>query len=349
MEERILKIAACFCVVLAVVACGSMFFMPKVHAITLEWNLDTEDGFFASGGESLGLSAINTDIENKDFPQQLRIKLPEGCDAQSVEIEQNYVTQTVDIMIPAESGEFLYDKPLVGSAANINDVVMDYAGGKAVIEIVLDKVLEVEKTCEGNYLYLDFISPHEIYDKVVVIDAGHGGNMPGAIKQGIYEKDIDLEIVKQLKEILDTDENIGVYYTRLDDSNPSYDERVGLANKAEADLFISIHNNSTTGSRLSKINGTQVMYDEEKEDAVSKDFARICLEEVTAACGSKDKGLVKGNDIYIIRTSEVPVALIEVGFMTNGEELAKLNSPDYQKQVAEGIYQAILRAFDEGY
>ena len=57
----------------------------------------------------------------------------------------------------------------------------------------------------------------------------------------------------------------------------------------------------------------------------------------------------KGNDIYIIRTSEVPVALIEVGFMTNGEELAKLNSPDYQKQVAEGIYQAILRAFDEGY
>ena len=152
-----------------------------------------------------------------------------------------------------------------------------------------------------------------------------------------------------MKEILDTDEKIGVYYTRLDDSNPSYDERVGLANKAEADLFISIHNNSTTGSRLSKINGTQVMYDEEKEDAVSKDFARICLEEVTAACGSKDKGLVKGNDIYIIRTSEVPVALIEVGFMTNGEELAKLNSPDYQKQVAEGIYQAILRAFDEGY
>ena len=76
----------------------------------------------------------------------------------------------------------------------------------------------------------------------------------------------------------------------------------------------------------------------------------VCMLAVMmTACGSKDKGLVKGNDIYIIRTSEVPVALIEVGFMTNGEELAKLNSPDYQKQVAEGIYQAILRAFDEGY
>lgn len=66
-------------------------------------------------------------------------------------------------------------------------------------------------------------------------------------------------------------------------------------------------------------------------------------------CGSVDKGLVAGNDIFIIRTAAVPVALIEVGFMTNEEELTKLNSNDYQKKVAEGIYQAILRAFEEGY
>lgn len=342
MNEKVLKIAACFSVVLAIVACGSMFYMPKVHAITLK-------SLFASGGENVGISAINTDAENKNFLQQLRVELPSGCDAESVEIEQNYVTQTVDIIVPTENADFLYGKPLVGSTANIDNVVMDYAGGKAVIEIVLDKVLEVQKTCEGHYLYLDFVSPHDIYDKVVVIDAGHGGKMPGAIQQGIYEKDIDLEIVNQLKEIIDKNENIGVYYTRLDDTNPSYDERVELANKAEADLFISIHNNSTTGSRLSKINGTQVMYDEEKDDAASKDFANICLEEVTVSCESKDKGLVKGNDIYIIRASKVPVALIEVGFMTNKEELEKLNSQDYQKQAAEGIYHAILRAFDEGY
>ena len=89
------------------------------------------------------------------------------------------------------------------------------------------------------------------------------------------------------------------------------------------------------------------MYDETSE--ASKNFAEICLEEVTGQIGSRNKGLVEGDSIYIIRTSEVPVALIEVGFMTNQEELDRLNSTDYQREVAQGIYNAILRAFEEGY
>ena len=60
-------------------------------------------------------------------------------------------------------------------------------------------------------------------------------------------------------------------------------------------------------------------------------------------------GLVEGDEIYIIRTSEVPVALIEVGFMTNQEELNLLNSTDYQKKAAEGVYDAVLDAFAKGY
>ncbi len=74
---------------------------------------------------------------------------------------------------------------------------------------------------------------------------------------------------------------------------------------------------------MSGTSGTQVMYDETSE--ASRQFAQICLEEVTGRIGSRDKGLVEGDSIYIIRTSEVPVALIEVGFMTNKDELEKLN------------------------
>ena len=180
------------------------------------------------------------------------------------------------------------------------------------------------------------------------IDAGHGGRAVGANKQGINEKDIDLAIVLKLKEIFDnSDQNIGVYYTRTDDSNPTFDQRVQLANKSDADLFISIHNNSTRSGRMSGTSGTQVMYDETSE--ASRQFAQICLEEVTGRIGSRDKGLVEGDSIYIIRTSEVPVALIEVGFMTNKDELEKLNSDAYQRETAEGVYQAVLRAFEEGY
>lgn len=349
MEERVLKISAWVCMILAVITCASLYYLPRLHGISLTFGQEDFERFLMEGGERVGINAINTDEENINFSQQLRVALPTGCDAKDVEVKQDYLTQTVDIIIPTEDPSFLNGTPLVGNSRNINDVVMDFAGGKAVIEIVLDKVLETEKTCAGQYLYLDFTSPHEIYDKVVVIDAGHGGNQPGAAKQGIREKDIDLEIVSELKKLLDTEEKIGVYYTRLDDSNPSLDTRVGLANNAEADLFVSIHNNSTRSGSMSKVHGTQVMYDEEKEAHDSKNFAQICLEEVTASCGSEDKGLVEGNNIFIIRNSQVPVALIEVGFMTNLEELEKLNSKEYQKKVAEGIHQAILRAFDEGY
>ena len=65
--------------------------------------------------------------------------------------------------------------------------------------------------------------------------------------------------------------------------------------------------------------------------------------------GSANKGLVTGNEMYIIRNSEAPVALLEVGFMTNYEELNLLCSEEYQIRVAQGIYNAVMRAFAEGY
>ena len=92
------------------------------------------------------------------------------------------------------------------------------------------------------------------------------------------------------------------------------------------------------------------MYSEsDTKELGSKAFAQICLDHVTEALKSRDKGLVEGDEIYIIRTSEVPVALIEVGFMTNQEELNLLNSTDYQKKAAEGVYDAVLDAFAKGY
>jgi N-acetylmuramoyl-L-alanine amidase len=78
-------------------------------------------------------------------------------------------------------------------------------------------------------------------------------------------------------------------------------------------------------------------------------FAEICQSNVAGILGSKDLGLVPGDRIYIVRTSEVPVALIEVGYITNRKELANLASEDYQELAAQGIYNAIFEAFEKGY
>lgn len=340
MQEKILKISTVILTLTTVAAIIVLGQFPRVKAEKTQSQM--------SGLEKLDYDTAKAQQEEISFSQQLRLELPKGITEADISIENNYVKQLITITIPETGKDYFDSHPLLGRSDHIDELYME----KGVIDITMDAVYEVESTVADGFLYLDFRTPQEIYDKVVVIDAGHGGKAPGAIKQGVQEKDLNLGILLKLKELLDqNDKNIGVYYTRTEDNNPTFEQRAQLANKSNANLFISIHNNSTTDGVMSGYNGTEVMYDEAKseEGLSSKHLAEICLEETTAVLGSKNNGLSLGNSIYIIRSSQVPVALIEVGFMTNQEELDKLKSEEYQQQAAQGIYNAIIRALDEGY
>ena len=342
MEEKILKISSMVLTVTILAAAVVLGHFSAVHRKEAKHEQ-------MSGLQMLAYYTQQAEEEeNVVFRQQLRIELPRGMTEDEVSIENDYVKQLITIRIPDVGKDYFVSHPLLGRSNHINDLYME----NGVIEITMDSVFEVKSSVEDGYLYMDFLTPQQVYDKVVVIDAGHGGGAPGAIKQNIMEKDINLAIVTQLKALLDeNDQNIGVYYTRTEDVNPTFEQRAQLGGKVKANLFISIHSNSTVDGQMSDYNGTEVMYDELKseEGLSSKHLAQICLEETTKAMGSQNNGLTHGNSIYIIRNSEVPVALIEVGFMTNQEELNKLNSTEYQKLAAQGVYNAILRALDEGY
>ena len=356
MEGRVVRITTVFMVIFTIVAGVTLFFLPELHAsqiAVLEEQVISER-------DKDNAEVVNVDMDGQagmeeaiDFPQQLRIALPEGVGEQNVTITNQYLTQTVDIVFPETDENYLYNHPIMGRSNNIDNLTFESEKDRGIIEITLDKVFEIQPTFADGYLYIDFLAPHDIYDKVVVIDAGHGGRMPGATIQNKCEKDIDLAIVQQLKQIFEENPNdkIGVYYTRMDDSNPSFEQRVGLANKADADIFISVHNNATVSGKMSSVNGTAVMYDELKEETPNgtKALAQICVDEVSGVLGSRNRGVINGNEIYIIRNSEVPVALIEVGFMTNQTELNNLTSEEYQRKAAQGIYNAIMRAFNEGF
>lgn len=358
MEKRVVKIVTVFMIIFTGIVGVGLLFLPALHASEVgsgEEQQNTEDIPVAENKNVVDLDEPQPAEEQQaeGFSQQLRIALPQGVTQEQVSITEQYISQTIDIVLPGADKDYLYHYPIVGRSDNIDNLTFESENGQGIIEITLDQVLEYQQTFEDGYLYMDFISPHDIYDKVVVIDAGHGGTMPGATIGGSCEKDIDLAIVLQLKQIFLENPNsgIGVYYTREDDTNPSFEQRVGLANKADADLFISVHNNSTVSGKMSSINGTAVMYDELKEDDghSTKELAQICVDEVSGMLGSRNRGIISGNEIYIIRNSEVPVALIEVGFMTNEAELDALNSTAYQREAAQGIYNAIQRAFAEGF
>ena len=359
MEEKVIKIAAGIMGIMSMVIVCALFYFPTLHiwaeeTAQLDAQQKAEQQDKMNGLQMLQYNTANVEQETEiAFTQQLRIEVPQGSSVDKVKVTDDYLTQTITIEIPDADENYLYDYPMVGKSTNIDNLTYESQEQDGIIEITMDKVVEVETTKDEQYVYLDFLTPHEVYDKVIVVDAGHGSKDPGASKQGISEKDIDLAILLELKKLFDaeSDGTIGVYYTRTEDANPSLSQRVELANKAEADLFVSIHNNSTKSGRMSSINGTAVMYDEAKatEEKGSMQFANICLEELLASLGSNSKGLVAGNDIYIIRSAEMPVALVEVGFMTNQDELDSLKDAQYQQKAAEGIYRALHRALEEGY
>ncbi len=355
MDERVLKIITVACGMLSLVVCTAFYFFPDIHAHAVQ----VQEERAAEEAAAAVFTEIDSQIDpvpdeavdaDQGMPGQLRIQLPEDLNQEDITIENDYLNQTVYVRFPDGIKDYFSKYRMQGSCDHIQQLSYYCEEGYGVISLGLDSVYELRQEYEGDSLYLSFLNPHDVYDKVVVVDAGHGGRASGAVKLGISEKDIDLKIVLELQRIMEENaENIGVYYTRTDDSNPTLDQRVRLANKVKADLFVSVHNNASRNGNFSSLNGTQVLYNEEDETGLSKAFAQICLDEVTEAAESRKIGLLEGSGIYIIRNSEVPAALIEVGFMTNREELEKLNTQEYQQIAAEGIYQAILQAFEKGY
>lgn len=290
------------------------------------------------------------EIVIKDYMDKLNIQLPEGVHGGQVSISNDYLNQIVTVRFAKGVDNYPDHYQVFGSSDYISSLEYYRDDEAGVLKIQLDQVCEYSYTYREGYLCIDFMDPHEIYDKVIVVDAGHGGRAPGAVKKGVSEKTLNLAVVTEIKKLFDKEDNIKVYYTRLGDTNPSLAQRVGLANQAKADLFISIHHNSSVSGKYNEKNGTMVLYNEaDTSENSSKGFAEICLQNVMATTGSNRRGLAKGSYVHIVRNSQMPVALIEVGYMTNLAELEKIQTQEYQKLVAQGVYNAVLQAFEEGY
>lgn len=327
---------------LTIIMCMGLYFLPTFKE---EFVVAAETVPDAMSQETM--IEIEASLLNKD---ELNIELPEDIHWKDVSIENDYFNHAIYVNFPNGVENYSDNYVVRGSSDHIANLSYYKEGDTGVLEINLDKACEYSYSYKNGFLCMKLIDLHDIYEKIVVIDAGHGGKMPGAVKKNIREKDLNLEIVLKIKALFDEvdEEKVKVFYTRLEDVNPSLKERADMANSLNADVFISIHNNASASGKFNRENGTMVLYSPEETNE-SKRLAEICLENVNASTGSKRLGLVKADDIYIVRNSEVPVALIEVGYMTNTQELSNLCDSGYQQKVAEGVYNAVMQAFEEGF
>ncbi|OYP20997.1 hypothetical protein CG709_08115, partial [Lachnotalea glycerini] len=221
----------------------------------------------------------------------LKIPLPEEVKEEDITIEDSYISQTISITIHNIDENFFNDNPLVGSSDHISNIAYSSSNQGATIELLLDNVYEYNTEYVNNSLNMTFIEPRSMYDKIVVIDAGHGGKDDGTEHFNTVEKEVNLDIVLKLKELLDASD-IKAYYTRLDDTKPSNADRVAFANSIKPDFFISVHNNGDT--KASSSSGTEVLYNDNEESTGfgSKELAQICQDELVEKLGSRDRGLV---------------------------------------------------------
>jgi N-acetylmuramoyl-L-alanine amidase len=230
-----------------------------------------------------------------------------------------------------------------------------------------------------------YISPQRAdRDKIIVIDAGHGGKDPGAIGyRGFREKIVVLQVANELRKILKT-RGYKVYMSRVNDSFVKLKKRTEYANKKNADIFISIHANSVGKKSIYKIFGiesyflspsrsdraTSVAAKENSADMsdmqeyeqtsfleflnrhkivasnkLALDLQGGMLSALNKGYNNVKDGGVREGPFWVLVGAQMPAVLVEVGFISNPTEAKRLVSRKYQKKLATGLADGIERYF----
>ena len=174
----------------------------------------------------------------------------------------------------------------------------------------------------------------------IVLDAGHGGSdggtQGGGMSSDVVEKDINLAVVLRTKKLLE-DLGVKVVLTRETDETLSLDERVGIANSKEADLFVSIHCNYFEED--ASVSGLECYYFEESD--CGKQCAEKILETIADGGNVKTRN-VKESDFYVLKKTKTPAVLVELGYLSNTKECRLLSEKEYQETLAEELVKGIL-------
>ncbi len=193
------------------------------------------------------------------------------------------------------------------------------------------------------------VSELPLFGRVIFVDPGHGGRDPGTSYGKIEEKDLVLEISKELEQQL-LEKGAIVYMTRTTDTDLSskWDarkkrgdlyRRILMYKEYGAELYLSIHINYYSDTRWS---GAEVLY--HPINSENKIFGEILMKNFQTALGSKRK--LKTTDLYMYKSTTVPGVLIECGFLSNPNERYLLQKKDYQKKLSKVIVDSVITYFN---
>lgn len=345
MQERLLKYT---------LVCGILFFTVSMAAMLEFAAHKTIVIAEETAGENMAEQRAE-EAESRDtltFAKSagagdiLYIPLPKEVRADDIVMENRYMEHALNVVLQGNYGGFYQTHALNGNSGRIVEGHVYEEGETTRLKLQLSGLYEHQYLFENGRLQLKFVPPGDLYERIVVIDAAHGGEDIGVQRKDLKEKDIVLDIVNRVRGLLEA-EDIRVYYTRLDDTEPALSERIDLANELRADMLISVHANADESNE--KIYGIQTFCNSRYfiPGLGNVQLADFLEREVVTAVGGKANGLFEADgEDYLLMNAQVPAAIIEVGYISNPEEAAFLQQEEYRQKLAEGIYQAICKAYE---
>lgn len=202
---------------------------------------------------------------------------------------------------------------------------------------------------QQGYVYKSYVkllnqNGNPLKDRIIILDPGHGGKDVGTLSGTIYEKTINLKVSTLVKQKLEA-AGANVLMTRTADTFPTLQDRVNFTASNYGEIFVSIHVNSAANTSAQ---GTETYYAVTTGDMVQedKDLAKFVNDQIVNNLKMKNRG-VKEQKFYVIANTIIPAILVELGFLSNSEDRAKLTDEQYLELFAESIYQGILQYYEK--
>ncbi|MET3683010.1 N-acetylmuramoyl-L-alanine amidase [Alkalibacillus flavidus] len=309
------------------------FYTPgERYELFVEMTIESEEGKTLAEGYRLPFSIDPTDTKPNPLPSY------EGAD---------FIGEvTVDSRLRVRSEPSTEsDDTVIGHVYNGDQLpIYDIDGFWVETEIEVDDEMKTAYL-HKDYLKLYHASGQLLKDIRIVIDAGHGGSDNGASvyePETIREKNINLPVAKKVRDNL---EKLGanVYLTREDDTYISLDERVVLARNFYNDLFVSIHANAMSDE---KIHGAETFYSRTKSgNSTHSLYLADGLQNQLTSLAEMRHRRVDSAKFRVIHDNPSTASLVELGFMTNQDDLSRLLDDDYQQLFADAITQGIINYY----
>ena len=298
------------------------------------------------------------------------------CEHYGISLQWDHISQLITLTYEGKETKILVGSPMAivnGDAITLSGPVVMIESSIVVPADFIVKVVEPMRVKSTAPAY------PSLAIREVIIDPGHGGKDPGAVGvSGAQEKDIVLDIAKRLKKILEN-RGLRVIMTRETDVFISLQERTEIASRSKADLFISIHANSSLvqtvyGIEVFSLKGLSSLEQNEAQremnhqilfksltmkrhnenlekiladmlysykQAESHELADHAAEKISRFVKTKNRGM-KYARFYVLRNTLIPAVLVEVGFLSNTREERLLANGLYRQKVADGLAKSIL-------